>query len=118
MTRTLIRFIFSRLKLSMKSGANAEKFETEIAQMYSEIMVLRQQLKQAQQGMQDSIRTNDEVLRAIKWLDENEIIFDKYDDTVVRRLVDTIRVNSDETITVYLKGGIEVTESLSKGVCS
>lgn len=54
----------------------------------------------------------------IKWLDENEIIFDKYDDTVVRRLVDTIRVNSDETITVYLKGGIEVTESLSKGLCS
>ena len=106
------------VKLSMKSGANAEKFETEIAQMYSEIMVLRQQLKQAQQGMQDSIRTNDEVLRAIKWLDENEIIFDKYDDTVVRRLVDTIRVNSDETITVYLKGGIEVTESLSKGLCS
>jgi len=100
------------VKLSMKSGGNAEKYETEIARMYSEIMVLRQQLRQAQQTMQDSIIANDEVARAVEWLDTHEVVFEKYDDVVVRRIVDTIKVNSDDTITVYLKGGIEITESV------
>lgn len=83
------------VKLSMKSGANSEKYDTEIARLYSEIAVLRQQLKQAQQSMQDSIRTDEEVLRAVRWLDENEIIFEKFDDMTIRRLIDTIRVNDD-----------------------
>ena len=100
------------VKLSMKSGANSEKYEAEIARIYSEIMVLRQQLKQAQQNMQDNIKANDDVCRAIKWLDEHNIVFSEYDDKVVRRLVDTIKVNSDDTITVYLKGGIEITEAV------
>ena len=100
------------VKLNMKSGGNSEKYETEIARIYSEIMVLRQQLKQAQQNMQDDIRANEDVCRAIKWLEEHDIVFTEYDDKVVRRLVDTIKVNSDETITVYLKGGIEITEPI------
>lgn len=100
------------VKLSMKSGGNAERYEAEIARMYSEIMTLRQQLKQAQQSMQDSISANNEVARAIEWMDTHEIVFDRYDDIVVRRLVDTIKVNSDDTITVYLKGGIEITEAV------
>jgi hypothetical protein len=102
------------IKLSMKSGANTEKYEAEIARLYSEIAVLRQQLKQAQQSMQDSIKTDAQIARAIKWLDENGTVFEEYDDVTVRRLVDTIRVNNDDTITVYLKGGIEITEPLKE----
>ena len=102
------------IQTSMKSGANAEKYEEGIALKYSEIAVLREQLKHAQQHMQDNIKTNEEVLRAIRWLEENEILFDEYEDATIRRLVDTIRVNADETITVYLKGGVEITESLNE----
>ena len=102
------------IKLSMKSGTNTEKYEAEIARLYSEIAVLRQQLKQAQQSMQDSIKTDAQIARAIKWLDENRTVFEEYDDVTVRRLVDTIRVNNDDTITVYLKGGIEITEPLKE----
>ena len=78
--------------------------------MYSEIATLRQQLKQAQQTEQDSVITSDEVTRAIEWLDTHEIVFEKYDDVIVRRLIDTIRVNKDDTISVILKGGIEITD--------
>lgn len=102
------------VKLSMKTGGNTEKYEAEIARIYSEIMVLRQQLKQAQQNMQDNIRANDEVVRAVKWLDDHDIVFDKYDEVVARRLIDSVKVNSDDTITVYLKGEIEITEPIYK----
>lgn len=39
--------------------------------------------------------------------------FAQHISVVVRRLVDTIRVNDDDTITVILKGGIEITEPLN-----
>lgn len=103
------------VKLSMRSGGNSEKYESEIARLYSEITALRQQLKQAQSNMQDSISANDELERAMEWLDGHDVVFSEFNDVVVRRLVDTIRVNSDDySITVYLKGGIEITEPLKE----
>ncbi|MBQ7669130.1 MAG: recombinase family protein, partial [Clostridia bacterium] len=38
------------------------------------------------------------------------IQFDSYDDIVVRRLVEVIRINPDRTITVSLKGGKKIDE--------
>ncbi len=100
------------VRISIKSGGNAEKYEEEITRVYSEIATLRKQLKQAQQSVENSIRANKDVLKAIRWLEEHKIVFDDYNDTTVRRLVDTIRVNTDDTVTVYLKCGIEITELL------
>lgn len=100
------------VKLSMKSGANAEKYEAEIAKMYSEIKVLREQLKQAQEIMQKNTQANEDVVRISEWLNNQDFAFDEYDDVVVRRLVDTIKVNSDDTITLTLKGGIVISEGL------
>lgn len=100
------------VKLSMKSGANAEKYEAEIAKLYSEIKALREQLKQAQEIMQKNTQANEDVARSMRWLQENDAAFSEYDDVVVRRLVDTIKVNSDDSITVVLKGGISITEQL------
>lgn len=100
------------IQLNLKSGGNTEKYEAEIAKIYSEIMVLREQLKQAEKNIQTNIRVKEETARAVQWLDKHEIVFEEYDDIVVRRLVDTIRVNGDDTITVYLKGGVEIIENL------
>lgn len=100
------------VKLSLKSGANTEKYETEIAKLYSEIKTLREQLKQAKGILQKTAQANDDVARISAWLKNQDAVFEKYDDIVVRRLVDTIRVNSDNTITVILKGGIEISEGL------
>ena len=100
------------VKLSMKSGANAEKYEAEIAKMYSEIKALREQLKQAQEIMQKNTQTNEEVARISEWLNNRDLAFDEYDDVVVRRLVDTIKVNNDDTIILTLKSGIVISEGL------
>jgi len=96
----------------MKADANKECLDNEAARLYSEIAALRQQLKYAQQNMQDSIRNNDAISKAMNWLEANGTLFDSYNDVTVRRFVDTIRVNADQTITVYLKGGAVITESL------
>lgn len=106
--------ISDMIKLSLKSGTNAEKYDAEIARLYSEISVLRQQLKQAQQRIQDNAQYDGDIQRAMQWLEENQMTFDKYDDITIRRLVDTIKVNKDDTIAVSIKGGIEISVTINK----
>ena len=36
----------------------------------------------------------------------------EWDEAVIRQLVDTVKVLSEDTITVYLRGGIEITQSI------
>ena len=60
--------------------------------------------------MQKNTGVSEEVKRITEWLKGHENVFEEYDDVVVRRLVDTIRVNRDDTITLILKGGVELTE--------
>jgi len=47
-------------------------------------------------------------------VEENETIFDDYDDSIIRRLVDTINVNSDNSITVFIKGGLEIKQVIGE----
>lgn len=102
----------SLIQLNLKSGSNTEKYEAEIAKIYAEIMTLRQQLKRAKNEAENNIKINEGVARAAKWIEENSMVFDEYDDVIVRRLVDTIQVNGDDTITVFLKGGVQITEGI------
>ena len=100
------------VKLSMRSDANVEKYESEIAKIYAEIRVLREQAQRARGIMRKNTGVNEEVKRITEWLNGRDLVFEKYDDVVVRRLVDTIRVNRDDTITLTLKGGVELTEAI------
>lgn len=66
-------------------------------------MTLRQQLKRAENEVENNIKINEGVARAAKWIEENGMVFDEYDDVIVRRLVDRIQVNGDDTITVFFE---------------
>ena len=37
----------------------------------------------------------------------------EYDDLLVRRLIECIKIMSDKTVVIIFKGGIEITESLN-----
>ena len=100
------------MKLSMKSGANPEKYESEIAKINAEIKALREQLKQAEAIMKKATEANEEVARVSEWLKNHDVAFENYNDVVVRRLVESIKVNSDDTIILTLKGGIVIFENL------
>ena len=97
-------------RLLMTNEGNKDKFDESINTICSEISVLRQQLEYANQQLNNEIAADEKIQKAIKWLDHNPIQFDSYDDIVVRRLVEVIRINPDRTITVSLKGGKKIDE--------
>ena len=56
--------------------------------------------------------TQAELKQIIEMIRTDVISFEKFDDVVVRRLVECIRVMKDKRIILVLKGGLQVEEYL------
>ena len=98
------------MMLSLNSGGNAEKYEFEIAKMYDQIKVLRQKLSEAKELADVSNQSNESEMIEKELADISG--FDKFDDRIVRRCINCIKVNSDSSITVIFKTGEVVEEVL------
>lgn len=100
------------MQLSFKSSGNTDKYEAEIKKLYDKIKALRGQLEIAKSQATKSDSVNREVARIVKLLQKTDADFTEYDDVVVRRLVECIRLVKDEKIIVILKGGMQGEEDL------
>lgn len=100
------------MKQYSKTGGDKEKYFECIRQTSEKIKLLRSELDIAKAKVSENKIISDEVERLTRWLTENDVSFESYDDIVVRRMVEMIRVNGDNTITVFSKFGKEVVVSL------
>lgn len=100
------------MKQYNNTGGDKTKYIECIQQTSEKIRLLRIELDTAKAKIAQNEKINQEVERLTKWLTEHDISFESYDDVVVRRMVELIRVNNDNTITVFSKFGSEVVENL------
>lgn len=90
-----------------------EQYEKEIVALYEKIGILREQLRLAKEQAAASESVQTEIERFMKTLQEySGDSFTEYDDIVVRRLVECIKVMPDRTIEVILKGGMHGKEKV------
>ena len=90
---------------------DTQKYMEAIEENFKIISVLRQKLELARQKADACSEANQELARIEKILSEEIISFDVFDDIVIRRLVECIRVMKDRKIVVILKGGLQAEES-------
>ena len=89
-----------------KTTGDPERYEREIVKLYEQIAVLRDQLKLAKTQAEQNVSVNAEIERFIKAVQEyDNADFTEYNDVMIRRLVECIRVMPDKSIKVVLKGG-------------
>lgn len=100
------------MKQYNNTGGDKTKYIECIQQTSEKIRLLRIELDTAKAKISQNEKINQEVERLTKWLTENDVSFESYDDVVVRRIVELIRVNNDSTITVFSKFGSEFIENL------
>ena len=100
------------MKQYNNTGGDKTKYIECIQQTSEKIRLLRIELDTAKAKISQNEKINQEVERLTKWLTEHDVSFESYDDVVVRRIVELIRVNNDNTITVFSKFGSEVIENL------
>lgn len=92
---------------------DSEKYENAIVGLYDKIRILREQLQLAKEQTQNNAGIQAEIERFMITIQEYSVdSFTDYDDTIVRRLVECIKVMPDRTIEVILKGGIHGKEKV------
>lgn len=103
----------SLMELASSTEGNVERYEIEIEKTFAKIKVLREKLDIARETLAQNENSNIEIKRIAEILKKENFSFDEFDDNVIRRIVECIRVMSDKSLVVVLKGGVEVKEKIS-----
>ena len=96
------------IDLASRTEGNLEKYEEEIKKIFSKIKSLRDSLQIAREQSCDSENLSFEVKRIKEIFEKEDLKFHEFDNTIIRRIVECIRVMSDKTIIIILKGGVEL----------
>lgn len=98
---------------AITTGGDKERYFEGIEKVYSRIKALREKLDSLQSTVVERLECNKEIKRIAEFLENEAFEMKEYDDTIIRRIVDCIKVMSDKTIVIILKGGFEITEKLT-----
>ncbi len=102
------------LSISMQNRTEGDKskYEKEIARIAADMITLRSRLDLAKAQVSAEDKINAEVARIKEMLSARSTDFTTFDDATVRRLVECIRVMSDKSIVITIKGGFQITEAV------
>lgn len=95
--------------LQERTSGDKSKYEAELKKLSSQMLALKDRLKAAEEMAKVNTATNYQLER-IRELFAGEDNFAEYNDKVVRVLVENIRVMSDQSIMIVLKGGYTIRE--------
>lgn len=100
------------MERAINTEGDTERYLTEMEKLYDKIKALRQQLEMVQSNTVVKNNTDAEIKRITEILENEDFSFTEFDDAVIRRIVECIRVMGDKTVVVILKGGFELRENL------
>lgn len=98
------------MEMMEKTDGDTERYLAEIENNFAKIKALRNELDILNKSAMDN-DTNEEFDRIITMFRDTDTSFEKFDDIVIRRLVECIRVMKDRRIVVVLKGGLSAEDS-------
>lgn len=101
------------MERAMKTEGDQERYFAEIEKLYDKIKALREQLELVQCYAPGTTSENAELKRISEIFENESFDFSEYDDLIIRRIVECIKVMHDRTIVIILKGGFEIREKLN-----
>ncbi len=102
--------IMEYAKLGQKSEHNKDNYQLAIADCTKRIKVLREKREQVIRQLSFNEAAKKELERIEAYLSEDRAVVDQFDDSTIRRLVNSIHVTRDLELIIYIKGGYEIRE--------
>ena len=75
---------------------------------FDRVRDLRQRIEIARGRAQTDAAVNDEVNRLTQLFDSENVSFEEFDDVIIRRLVECIRVMPKDRVILTTKGGLQI----------
>lgn len=107
---TLQKEAESLMTMMSTTGGDTTKYMVAIEENFKKVKDLRAQLEIARCNQGNKAEVSVEMKRFMEVFNREEIGFIEFDDIVICRLVECIRVMKDKKIVVVLKGGMQAEE--------
>jgi uncharacterized tellurite resistance protein B-like protein len=91
-----------------------EAMDEQFQKLYAEEQELNARLKTLEESNNIDNDKRARITQALKNIDNSSCELAEYNDMLVRKLVECIKVNSKTEITIIFKGGIETTVEVEK----
>lgn len=104
--------ILEMVKLCFKKDALNDAFDERIKELTKEVKGHKQAIERLYKREEKSVLEQHRLDEIYKAIDKADTVLEEYDDLLVRKLIEEVKVNSCESVTVYFYGGIEIEERL------
>lgn len=102
------------ISLITSGGCDEDKMDSEFAKIYAEEQSVNEQLAELKKKAEISADTQDKIDRAMDMIEHEKFEIEVFDNVIIRKLIDCIKVLSKTKILIIFKGGIEVKAIIEK----
>lgn len=105
---------FNRLLEQAAEQMEVQDYMEQFQSITNEIAALKEQRAQVEDQRKSSAAAVQKMTTTISLMEKMSPALIEWDESWIRQLVDTVKVLSEDTIMVYLRGGIEIRQSIKK----
>lgn len=100
--------------LIASGGCDEDKLDGEFEKLYMEEQSLKEQKEDLKEKMRLSADTQDKIDSAMDMIKDESLRLEFFDNVIIRKLVECIKVKSKTELLIIFKGGIEVQANIEK----
>lgn len=104
--------MISMVDETVKNGGDIESNEWQFKEISDQIEQLKKRIEALYERQSNDTYYHDRIQKIQGIIDQREMHKDEYDDSVVRQMIECIKVHHDGKLTVMFSGGYEMEESL------
>ena len=100
--------------LIASGGCDEDKLDGEFEKLYMEEQSLKEQKEDLKEKMRLSADTQDKIDSAMDMIKDESLKLEFFDNVIIRKLVECIKVISKTELLIIFKGGVEVKAEITK----
>ena len=96
------------ITLIASGGCDEDKLDNEFAKIFNEEQSINERLKELKQKVKISADTQNKIDSAMEMIEQEKFKLEVFDNIIIRKLIECVKVLSKEELLIIFKGGVEV----------
>ena len=96
------------ITLIASGGCDEDKLDNEFAKIFNEEQAVNKRLEELKQKAKVSADTQNRINSAMEMIEDEKFTLEIFDNIIIRKLIECVKVISKEELLIIFKGGVEV----------